>query len=144
MKKMLYTAFVAVLLLAGVAIIHANPHDVSKTSHSSKLLLSQPQPPTPESMAQRETEWMTTELELTEDQVAKVDAINLKYAEKMAELFQGGPGGDFEAMREKMNEMNTQKRAEFEDILTDDQLQKYDEYMAENQRRGPGGPPPNQ
>lgn len=144
---MLYVALVAGLLLGGVILIHANPHDINKTSYSFELLFSQPQPPTPEAMAQRETEWMTTELELTEDQVAKVDPINLKYAEKIVELFQGGTGGDFEALREKMNEMNAQKRTEFEDILTADQVKKYDEYLAERQQRGPRGtedPPPDQ
>ncbi len=147
MKRILFAACVAVLFLSGVIIVHANSHDINETSSFSELLLSRLQPPTAESMAQRETEWMTTELELTEDQVAKVDPINLKYAEKMAELFQGGPGGDFEAMREKMNEMNAEKRTEFKDILTADQLKKYDEYLAERQQRGPrgqGGPPPNQ
>ena len=104
--------------------------------------------PSAEAMAQRETQWMTEELNLTQDQVEKVDAINVKYAEKMMEQFQSGPGGDFEAMQKHMAEINTQKREELKSVLSEEQLQQYDEYVAQNQQRGmrgpggPGGPPP--
>ncbi|MBN2480775.1 MAG: hypothetical protein JXB19_03475, partial [Bacteroidales bacterium] len=92
-----------------------------------------------ESMAQRETEWMTTELKLSQDQITKVSAINVKYAQKMMEQFQGGPGGDREAMQAQMAQINAQKRSEFESLLSAEQLKKYDEYLAENQQRGFGG-----
>jgi Spy/CpxP family protein refolding chaperone len=95
---------------------------------------------TPEMMAQRETDWMKTELALTSDQITKVDAINLKFAKEQATAFQGGPGGDPSAMQKQMADLNARKRAELEPVLTAEQLKKYDTYMANRQQRGPGGP----
>jgi|WetSurSiteA1Bulk_404760.scaffolds.fasta_scaffold04237_2 hypothetical protein len=99
-----------------------------------------PQPPSPEEMAKRETEQMKSELNLTADQLTKVEAINLKYAQKMGEMFQQGPGGDFAEMQKKMLEIDNQKRAEFSKILTADQLKKYDVMVAEQRKNMPGPP----
>ena len=139
MNKILCASVWVALLFAAVTRTNANACQTNQASRLFTCMRSQPQPPSAESMAQRETEWMTKELSLSEDQVKKVNAINLKYAEKQAEMFQGGPGGDFEAMQKKMKEINDQKRAEFEGVLTAEQLKKYDDYVAQNQR-GPGGP----
>jgi periplasmic protein CpxP/Spy len=98
------------------------------------------QMPSAEDMAKRETEQMKTELKLTADQLPKVEAINLKYAKKMSEMFSQGPGGDFAEMQKKMTEIQTQKRAELEKILNADQLKKYDEMTAA--RMNQQGPPP--
>jgi Spy/CpxP family protein refolding chaperone len=98
------------------------------------------QPPSPEEMAKMETESMNTELKLTADQLTKVEAINLKYAQKMGEMFSQGPGGDFAEMQKKMQEMETQKRAEFSKVLTADQLKKYDAMMEERRKNMPGPP----
>jgi hypothetical protein len=97
------------------------------------------QMPSAEDMAKQETEQMKSGLNLSADQLTKVEAINLKYAQKMSEMFSAGPGGDFSEMQKKMTEMNTQKRAELEKILSADQLKKYDEMMAERMNRQ--GPP---
>jgi hypothetical protein len=45
--------------------------------------------------------------------LTRVEAVNLKYA---------------------------QKRAEFVNVLSEDQLKKYDEMTAERRKNGPGGP----
>lgn len=96
--------------------------------------------PTAEEMAKRETEQMKSTLNLTGDQLTKVEPINLKYAQKRSELFQNGPGGDFEQIRQKMQENQKQQRAELEKVLTADQLKKYDAMIEERRQRGPGGP----
>ena len=96
--------------------------------------------PSAEEMAKRDTEQMKSELNLTADQLPKVEAINLKYAQKRSELFQNGPDGDFEQIRAKMQENQKQQRVEFEKVLTADQLKKYDTMMEERRQRGPGGP----
>ena len=98
------------------------------------------QPPSPEEMAKMETESMKTELKLNTDQLKKVEAINFKYAQKMGEMFSQGPGGDFAEMQKKMIEMETQKRAEFEKVLTADQLKKYDAMVIERRKNMPGPP----
>ena len=66
---------------------------------------------TPEERAKRETEWMKTDLTLTEAQIPLVDTINLKYAKKQMELRNQMQGQDWEAMRTKRQELQTQKGA---------------------------------
>ncbi len=121
------------------------------------------------SMAKSQTDLMTTELKLTPDQVTKVNAINVKYMEKMMAQFQGGPGGgappqgggappqgggappqggqgggNMGAMSQQQAALNAEKRKELQAVLTAEQLKKYDDYMAANPRGfmggGPGGP----
>jgi Spy/CpxP family protein refolding chaperone len=125
MKKTLYLAVTALFAMA--LAVTAQPEGG---------------PPSPEQMAKMETEQMKSGLNLNADQLAKVEAINLKYAQKMGEMFQQGPPSDFAEMQKKMEEINTQKRAEFAEFLSDEQMKKYDEMMAERRQRGPGGPPP--
>ena len=98
------------------------------------------QPPAPEEMAKQETELMKSKLNLTSEQLTKVEAINLKYAQKMGEMFSAGPGGDFTEMEKKMTAMETEKRGEFEKILTPEQLKKYDAMVIEQRNNRPGPP----
>jgi periplasmic protein CpxP/Spy len=127
MKK---TLFMACALLALLLTVNAQP----------------PEPPKAEEMARRETDRMKTELSLTDAQVVVVDSINLKYAKKMTEMFKQGRenGGDFEAMRTKMDEVRVAKREELKTVLTEDQLKAYDKSEAEHMGHGPQGPPPLQ
>jgi len=145
MKKQIIGSFLAAFVLAGMATTLASPADIKDAGTSAYVAATMQ--PTPESMAQRETDWMTTELSLTADQVTKVSEINVKYAQKQMEMFQGGPppggGGDMSAMQQQMADTAAQKRTELQPILPADQLQKYDEYLANNPgggRGGPGGP----
>jgi hypothetical protein len=105
------------------------------------VLVVQAQPPSAEEMAKQQTEEMKANLDLTADQLTKVEAINLKYAKKMSEMFEQGPPADFEAMRAKMEENQKAKRAELEKVLNADQLKEYDQMQEERRRNGPGGPP---
>lgn len=126
MKKSMFFTFVMmfILILGVCKTINAQP----------------PQPPSPEEMAKFETDWMKTSLKLTSAQLPKIDAINLKYAKKMGEMFQKGPEGDFSVMEEKMNEMESQKRTEFQAILTPEQLKLYDKEVADRRANRPGPP----
>jgi hypothetical protein len=108
--------------------------------NSNSVIAQPPQPPSPEEMARFETDWMKTSLKLTSAQLPKIDAINLKYAKKMGEMFKNGPEGDFSVMEKKMNEMENQKRTEFQTILTPEQLKVYDKEVAERRAKRPGPP----
>ena len=69
------------------------------------------------------TEWMKTNLQLTADQVAPVQEINLKYANKMDDLRKSSKG-----RRGKMQTLkndNKAKDAELKKILTADQYKIY-------------------
>jgi protein CpxP len=124
MKKTLFLIFAA--LFALVLAVDAQPGGG---------------PPSPDEMAKRETEQMKSGLNLTADQLPKVEAINLKYARKMGEMFQAGPPSDFAEMQKTMAEIQKAKRADLEKVLTADQLKKYDQMMEERMKNGPGGPP---
>lgn len=83
------------------------------------------------------------ELNLTKDQNTKFDAIYKEFNDKMAQARQNA-GDDREAMRTKMQEMNKERDAKIEKILTPDQVKKWKEILAkqqaERQQRGQGGP----
>ena len=149
MKKRIIGSFFAVFVLASLANVLASPAEL-KDAGNTAFAVAVVQP-SPDAMAQRETDWMTTELELSADQVTKVSAVNVKYAQKQMEMFQGGGapggGGDMSAMQKQMADIAAQKRTELQPILSAEQLKKYDEYLANRPaggRGGFGGPPPNQ
>ncbi|MBT33554.1 MAG: hypothetical protein CMO01_28145 [Thalassobius sp.] len=109
--------------------------------------------PSVEEMAQMQTTQMTDSLALTEDQVAVVGEINLKYAKQRVELMKNE-----ELTREEksydMETLEIKKEKELKKILSKDQLNKYKEMEEQRkaQRRnrrggppdgGPGGFPPD-
>jgi Spy/CpxP family protein refolding chaperone len=96
------------------------------------------QPPSAEERAKRDNEWMKTSLSLTDEQVPKVEAINLKYANKMSEIFNQNADNE-EARRTARTELQDQKRTELQAVLTADQLILYDKTLAERRanRQGP-------
>ncbi|MDA3816062.1 MAG: DUF4890 domain-containing protein [Prolixibacteraceae bacterium] len=79
----------------------------------------------PEEMIKRQTEQMTTDLNLNEEQTQKVQALNEKYGEKMGEIFQNAQQGDREQMREKMDSLRTTKDVELKEVLSDEQFKKH-------------------
>jgi len=122
MKKLFFTACCMLFIMTGC--VKAQP----------------PQPPAPEEMAKMETDQMKKELSLTSDQISQTEAINLKYAKKMGEMFNQGPGGDFDEMRKKMEELMDQKRTELANFLSADQMKKYDAMIGEQMKNRPGPP----
>ena len=104
----------------------------------------------PQAMIKRQVDQLTETCSLTKDQVPKVEAIVKKYSDQRTKMFQdmqnGGGGGDFSAMREKMTKMQDDQAKEIKAILTADQAKKYDAWLKERQERmqqrmnGGGGP----
>lgn len=100
----------------------------------------------PAAMAKRQSDRMKTELSLTDEQYAKVVAVNEKAAEKMKTLRENGTSR--ESMREERTKMDKEKDDEFVKILSKEQWDKWvalKEKLREERRgqRGPGGPGSN-
>ncbi|MDP4187087.1 MAG: hypothetical protein Q8910_05430 [Bacteroidota bacterium] len=94
---------------------------------------------TPEERAKRQTQQMKESLKLTDAQVQQVDAINLKFALKSDSLFKNRDN-DRAQMMEKMKNVQTQKEAELQKVLTPDQFATYQKNQeAMRSRRGQGG-----
>ena len=95
---------------------------------------------TPEESAKQTTEWMKTELKLTDKQIAPVDEINLVYAKAAAKLRENATGGgDFASMREPMQKLEEERVKSFEKVLTKEQLESYKKLAAERRPRPGGG-----
>ena len=69
------------------------------------------------------TDWMKTNLQLTNDQVPKAQDINIKYANKMEELKNGAPGKQQKLLTLKDNDVA--KDAELKQVFTDSQYKTY-------------------
>jgi Spy/CpxP family protein refolding chaperone len=78
---------------------------------------------TPEERAAELTGLMKKELGLTPEQASKVEALNLKYAKEMEPILKGSDG-PFKKMR-RAREINEAKEAELQQLLTPEQLTKY-------------------
>ena len=91
---------------------------------------------------QEQLQALITELGLNEDQKEEWQAINQKYRGQMRAMREEA-NGDFSSMRGKMQELRAAQNEEIKAILTDEQYQKYEKFVAErrsNRRgRGPGG-----
>ena len=96
---------------------------------------------TPEDMAKRQTEQMGEYVKMPRDLQKKVYDLNLKYAKKSAEMFQGGGNfrdmsdADRQKMREKREAMNKEKDTEMKKILSADQFKAYEKYQEEARQR---------
>ena len=78
---------------------------------------------TPEQRAKMQTEFMTSKLDLATDQVAKVQGINLKYAEKMEPVLKGTE--DQVQKVRASSEMSRNKDVELKQVLSDEQYKHY-------------------
>jgi Spy/CpxP family protein refolding chaperone len=83
------------------------------------------------------------DLGLTDDQQAKVKALNEEARKAMADMFSGGRPSD--ADREKMDKARKERDAKFMDILTAEQKEKLEKMKGPKfdtsvLRQGPGGP----
>jgi hypothetical protein len=79
--------------------------------------------PPPEDRAKKITEWMKTNLQLSDAQVAQVEPINLKYANKAQEL-----QGSTSPKKQKLlvlKDIETAKDEELKKVLTPDQFKTY-------------------
>jgi hypothetical protein len=78
---------------------------------------------TPQERAKAQTMFMRSKLDLTEAQLPKVEALNLKYAEKLDPVIKGS-AGPLVKMQE-FRQANEDKEAEMKGILSPDQFQRY-------------------
>ena len=94
-----------------------------------------------EEIAQRQTDWMKRDLNLTEEQVAPVDSINLLYAKAQVALMQSA-SGDRESMRTVMQDLMAKKEEALSSVLTKDQMDLYRQRMQQmmERRNRMGGP----
>ena len=92
----------------------------------------------PKEMAERQTNQMKESLELTAEQLPKVEVLNLKYAEKFGKA-RDQANGDRESMRSTMMEMMKEKDVELKKILTADQWTKFEADRKERMQNRSGG-----
>ena len=84
---------------------------------------------------------LTERLELDEEQAPKVREILQAQAETRRERFQGMRGSmDRNAMRRILRQMYQETETKLAKVLSEEQVEKYRAYVAE-QRQGRGGPP---
>lgn len=78
---------------------------------------------TPAQRAAVQTELMKSKLDLKPDQIPKIHALNLKYAEKMEPIIQGS-AGPFVMTRE-MRTINGEKEDELKQVLSPQQFARF-------------------
>jgi len=91
----------------------------------------------PEESAKQLTERMTTELNLTSEQVVQIDSINLVFAKAQAKLIERA-NGDFASVWEDMRKLNALRTEAYEKVLTDEQMLAYQKMMEDRRRNRPG------
>lgn len=89
---------------------------------------------------QAQLDALTKAVGLTDDQVAKIKAIDADSMKKMAALREAG--GDPQEMRPKMMEIRTAQQTQIKALLTEEQKPKYDAFVASQRPMGGGGAPP--
>lgn len=88
---------------------------------------------TPEERAKTLTEKMKTTLSLTDEQYPKIEAINLKYAEKNQSLRSSSKGklSKYKSLKSSLKDRDK----EMKKVLTPEQYEKYKEMMEEMKRK---------
>jgi len=90
---------------------------------------------------ERRTKMMKDRLSLSDAQAAQVKAV-FEDERTKSQALMADQSGDRDAMRAKMGDIRKDSEGRIAAILTPDQKAKWDAMRAEQQRRGPGGPPP--
>jgi hypothetical protein len=114
MKIKFSTVILSASLLVGAATASAQTPDSTRTA---------------ESRARTLTDKMKTDLALTDEQYPKVQAINLRYAQKNEAIFQG-TGGRFAKFR-SLKSSQKDKSKEMKAVLTSEQYKKYEQMVEE-------------
>jgi Spy/CpxP family protein refolding chaperone len=112
----LFTIIIALFFMTGMIIAQVTKKDGhgphGDHPHHGRTM-------NPDTMAKRQTAYMKSELALKDEQVAKVQDINLKYAQKVKALM--------DQMHEQMQAVEKEKVNDLSTVLTSDQLKKYNE-----------------
>ncbi|GAB3929134.1 hypothetical protein [Mucilaginibacter myungsuensis] len=115
MKALKYLTIIGILI-SSVAINTASAQD-----KDAKAMMKES---TPEQRAKLQTGMMKTKLRLDSATVTKVQAINLKYAQKLDPVMKGD-GRKLKMIREAMS-IQKEKDAELKTALSKDQYQAYE------------------
>ncbi len=103
-------------------------------THSQEKQERSRQRMTVEERAAKTTQWMTTELSLSQEQIPPVDSINLLYTKAQYVLIQSAEG-DREKIREALSALETQKTAALKTVLSPDQMEIYKKKAEELKNR---------
>jgi hypothetical protein len=91
-------------------------------SIAAGALAQEPGTKTPEERAQIQNEWMKENLQLSEDQIPRVELLNLEYAQKMEEVKK--MSGKLSQLKAARN-IGEEKDGKLKEILTKDQFNIY-------------------
>ncbi len=117
--------FMSIIVMISITVSASSPNQAC----NSKMEYQARQQRTPEEVAKNETDWMKKDLALTPEQLAKVNEINLAYANKFHTLREQ-TNGNRQEMRSRRAELEGQKHTELTTVLSADQIKKYDEIIA--------------
>lgn len=87
---------------------------------------------------QAQMEELVASLGLNQDQEEEFKAINTKYQQQMRAM-RDEANGDFASMRGKMQELRAAQNQEIKEILTAEQITKYEKFLAERRNNRQGG-----
>ena len=87
---------------------------------------------------QAQMEELVASLGLNQDQKEEFVAINTKYQKQMRAMREEA-NGDFSSMRGKMQEMRAAQNTEIKEILTAEQITKYEKFLEERRGNRQGG-----
>ncbi len=88
--------------------------------------VAEAQQKTPEQKAQYQTSEMTKSLNLTKDQSSKVNAVMLKYAEKI-DAVRKNEGLEAEAKQDQIKNLRQERENTLQNVLTAEQFKNYKE-----------------
>lgn len=89
---------------------------------------------TPEQMAKQRTKMMQQQLNLTKEQVQKVEKLNLEFSQQMRKVWSENRG-DRDAMRTKMTALVQKTDEDLQKVFTPDQWKKWQDYRRERFNR---------
>ncbi|WNJ21627.1 hypothetical protein [Pontibacter sp. G13] len=90
----------------------------------------------PAQRAKMQTTELTSQLGLSDDQAAKVGEINQRYAERVNNI--AASDADREAKGQQLKTLQSQKSAEFKQVLNDDQYNKYEKMVQDRHEKMKG------
>jgi Spy/CpxP family protein refolding chaperone len=118
MKKIVLVVALAGFMVAGNYSFGQDNPEPPRKEKCTKL--------SPEERAEKRTERIVSELELTEDQAAKVNALNLDEAKKMEEIKEKKM-----ALKAEAKGIHAEHEVQLETILTPEQLERHKAVKAE-------------
>ncbi len=87
---------------------------------------------TPEERAAKQTEWMKTELNLNDEQAAKVSEINLRYVKAISDVRSSVT--DENDRKARIKELQKQRIVELRQVLTPEQREKLKQLLKEKRQ----------